>query len=136
MNKANLILLGQYIYAHVTDAQFDMAHFRQDHQGILVNFREASDCGTVGCALGHAPLVPGLEPIRKDFDGRGYLDFDGYSERVFGLDHSQPDWDWLFSDLWAREGNSRHDFLGRLLRLLRGGPELVGDIDPTEIMDL
>ncbi len=139
MNEANLILLGQYHYQHVTDAEFDMRHYRQQGD-FVVNFWGASNCGTVGCALGHAPLVPGLKVEPKDFSGAGCLDFDKYCERVFGFSaYNEPKWHWLFSDVWADRDNTRHGFIRRLIHLLRGGSlddEFVEGISASGIMEL
>lgn len=110
MNKENLKKLADWIEINLTEDQFDMKAYRQDDQGTRVGFHSINNCGTVGCLLGWAPFVPGLEVIGDEliethpklFSGNHVLCFESYSQRVFNLNSLQCEWDYLFEGRWAR----------------------------------
>jgi len=59
-----------------------MEEFRSNYDRSEIEFFSKNDCGTVGCALGWSPFVPGLETIGSDFCyWGGDLLFANYSER-------------------------------------------------------
>ena len=101
MNKNNFKKLRDHLRDNVTDDEFRMNHYRMERtkHGFLlaVDFIDYDNCGTVGCALGHAPFVPGLEPIESDFlypyDTKR-LSFLLYGMRVFDI--NKDVFDFLF----------------------------------------
>lgn len=112
MNRENMLLLAEYLETSVKVRHFNMAVFRNSQ------FFSVNECGTSGCALGWAPLVPGLEAIDSDFycyDGtgvkvRGSLSWDEYGARIFELDDDDDMdssiWAFLFSEDWQTRDNS------------------------------
>ena len=138
INIKNLKLLRDYIRDKVTDEQFDMKVYRANRVGLYMDYYSKYDCGTVGCALGWAPFVKGLEPIEKDFrEGGGKeLDYDKYSLRLF-----PPlfDWSFLFSSRWVYHDNTREGFVKRVNHLLNclldKDLKLGGDNDSWSYLD-
>jgi len=86
----------------------------------VVNFKSLNDCGTIGCALGWSPFVPGLEAIEDDFHQDGGLIFDLYLIRVFGM-YRGSEWSFLFGDNWCEVDNTRKGFVKRVIYLIEGG---------------
>lgn len=62
----NLRLLADHIERNVDQSQIDMSIFKR-HGNKPVDWMLDDECGTVGCALGHAPCVEELKPIKSDF---------------------------------------------------------------------
>jgi len=129
-NKSNLVKLAKFILSEVDDGKFDMETFRTNYDSSEVEFYSKKDCGTIGCALGWAPFVPGLENLPEDGDEYKALSFIKYSKRVFGVDFKsvKSTWSFLFSDEWSFIDNSREGFVKRVLFLLSFGEELVNKI--------
>ena len=138
----NLRLLRDYIDTQVTDEQFDMKYFRtNDKKNKGLEYYSKDNCGTVGCALGWAPLVKGLEPVDSDFDyiidvEQSSLDFHEYSYRVFPeLMASQAyncySWQFVFSTEWNDVDNTRQGFIKRVNYLLEKDLKLE-DFDATD----
>jgi len=115
MNKDNLVKLAKYILSEVSDEQFNMKHFRSDEGDSLKKFYSPNDCGTVGCALGWAPFVKGLEVVDSDIYKNGALDFEIYSKRVFGTERVS-NWQFLFGGYWSNTDN-------RVIYFLEGGED-------------
>jgi len=102
-----------------------MKYFRSNPSlGVNLKFLSKESCGTVGCALGLAPFVPGLETIEYDFCCLGSLGFNDYSERVFGIGCIDDCWIFLFNSDWYKIDNSREGFVKRVLYLIEGGDDL------------
>lgn len=83
--KQNLITLANHLYHNVSNDDFEMGTARYM-------------CSTVGCTLGHA-VLSGIPDLQKTSpDERWWR----YSERVFGINSRQEEWDWLYdSDWWC-----------------------------------
>lgn len=118
INKTNLMKLGEYLWQNIKDEQFGMELFRQ-HNNENCEFYSKEDCGTVGCALGWAPFVKGLEPIKSDFSSfSGKLWFTDYSHRVFGDDwRSNPKLHFVFDEEWANYDNTVKGACQRIISL-------------------
>ena len=135
MNKKNLALLANWLIENndqlVEDHAFHMEFFRGDW--INDTWRTNSDlsfsCGTVGCAIGHAPnsKIPELAANAEDFlgvsaSGRAWAN---YSERVFGLvSDDDPEWDFCFDSDWANLDNTPKGAGVRILYLLSHQSEI------------
>jgi len=85
MNEKNLVKLSKYIFEMIADEKFNLKNFRSICDVASCNFKSKEDCGTVGCALGWAPFVKGLEFVESDFCRTGILNFYKYSNRVFEI---------------------------------------------------
>ena len=73
--KANLALLSKYLKRRKLKAKFDMGTFtyhQEDEEGDYSHLR--TDCGLVGCAIGHGPYA-GIEKFMHE-------DWFTYSERL------------------------------------------------------
>ena len=129
MNKQNLLKLADYIQHNVTQEMFDMENYRPggievDRSGQPI----VSKCGTVGCALGWSPFVPGLEVSSKEVvklkTGRDYILFRKYSERIFDLDEDgdkdSNEWNFLFDSDWVGLDNTPRGFVRRVHALIDG----------------
>jgi len=117
MNKKNLIKLAKYILSEISGEDFDMRNFRSSSTKFPLEFYSKEDCGTVGCALGWSPFVPGLEAIEDDFYSWGALCFKLYSKRVFGGDDVGSLY-FIFSGDWHEIDNSREGFVKRVIYFL------------------
>ena len=125
MNRENLKLLADYLiqlpagYEH-----FDMFNFHSfSSRPYTANEVSINTCGTVACAVGHAPYVDGLpEP---EFGERWHE----YSDRLFNL--TPLGWAWCFSDRWKYIDNTPHGAAKRIYWMLEHG---VPD-DVEEVLD-
>lgn len=138
MNKQNIMLLAKHIYNNVTQEQFNMQHFRVNSSGNTCDFISITDCGTVGCALGHAPFITGLETSLEEYYSNGTLAFLKYCERVFDIEIYSTEWDWLFDDKWTYIDNTPKGFAKRVFFSLESGiPEgfIISEIDYYETQE-
>ena len=100
----NLTKLADYLEKVITDKQFDISSYRRDSFNDVIEFKNINDCGTIGCALGWAPFVNGLEVVESDYISileNRTLGFNRYSERIFNLSTSDDKYDFLFSSYWS-----------------------------------
>ena len=107
----------------VTQETFDMAYFRSGDPNHLNHFFSIHDCGTVGCFLGWAPFIEGLETKEIDFSNvTRNLYFDDYHLRVFGIKGNFDDlvFSFLFTGEWEHYDNTPEGALARLDVLLAG----------------
>jgi len=139
LNYSNLNKLADYLEANVTDADFDMQAFRRvSKKEKSCRFLSPTDCGTCGCALGYAPLVEGLEPLKVHYKkfvlhtiiGSGLrlvtqLDFTTYARDMFEFyQYDSSDcsrdlmtatiWDFLFSEEWVEVDNTVKGAVSRI----------------------
>jgi len=101
----------------VTQETFDMRYFRSGNPRHLNDFFSIHKCGTVGCLMGWAPFIEGLETQKKDFSEiTGNLYFDEYHLRVFGIKGDLDDlvFGFLFGGDWAHFDNTPEGALARL----------------------
>lgn len=98
-NMRNLRTLSAYLKTLPVNAvQFDMAQFSiQD---------DSSPCGTIACALGHAPAA-GIGENKQGGWTR-------YSMDHFGLWVLDGAWSWFFNSLWADRDNTPHGAAARI----------------------
>jgi len=100
-----------------------MRYFRSGDPNHLNHFFSIHDCGTVGCFLGWAPFIEGLETKEIDFSNvTRNLYFDDYHLRVFGIKGNFDDlvFGFLFSGEWEYYDNTPEGALARLDVLLAG----------------
>lgn len=102
----NLRILADYLLAGNLKAEFDMIRFCENEL-----MSEPTNCGSVGCAIGHGPYAG----ISKNND-EGFLP---YSYRVFGFLYNE--WLWCFGPSWARRDNTPEGAGKRILILLEEG---------------
>ena len=91
---ANLEKLAAYLERGELRARFDMIRF------CAVNHKYSTECGAVGCMVGHGPYAG----IAKSEDE----EWNGYSKRVFApkSDNADSLWKWLFCMGWAGTDNT------------------------------
>lgn len=81
---------------------FDMSRFAKNPTTTYrerTTYTEArTDCGTAGCAVGHAPQ------IGNGFEKYPNETWNTYSERMFGLKVNTLAWSWMFDSMWATVG--------------------------------
>lgn len=106
----------------VTQETFDMQRYRSNKDGSHATFNSIHDCGTVGCFLGWAPFIKGLE-----FNYQQSLSFYSgwveYFNEVFfdeTLEGVDEFFEFLFSDEWECYDNTPEGALARLDVLLSG----------------
>lgn len=111
INKKNLVKLRDGLLG-VPDEFFCIKRYRSEYS-YNKDFVSLDDCGTVGCALGWAPFMKGLEFLDSEFyssfNNYEKLDFDEYSERLFGMRMSidnPSEWDWVFGSEWETVDNT------------------------------
>lgn len=93
-HRANLITLRDYLRQPVLKADFNMALYCEESG----EERYRTDCGSVGCAIGHGPHA-GIPKLCDE-------DWDRYARRAFGDATSNAGWDWCFSPNWKIYDNT------------------------------
>lgn len=101
MKKRNLLALADHLESLPTDYdRFDMRYFHLTDKGAGHNrgrpleASRAPECGTVACAMGHAPS------ISKRFAGRPEEGWADYGTRMFNIIPHEA-WNWCFSGVWS-----------------------------------
>ena len=103
--------LARYLLTRVSDEDFTMSIY--SHIGATPREVLENDCGTAGCALGHAPLALGILGLEGE-------DFYQYGRRVLGIGKVPPslyqnsqaifpedeEWCWCFDDEWMDVDNT------------------------------
>jgi len=102
----------------VTQETFDMEYYRKNKDGVEVEFSSIHDCGTVGCLMGWAPFVEGLEFNET----RTWTD---YVSQKFGFNHDTDHeyvyvFEFLFASGWKYFDNTPEGALARLDVFLAG----------------
>lgn len=124
MNKVNLKLLAEWLLENheslMETKTFDMKEYRS--AGVSsCDFVSETKCGTVGCALGWAPVtgIKSLVALDEDYYIYGKaLSFIRYCDRVFELKPLMDYWNWCFSDDWADTDNTPKGAAIRIMYLL------------------
>lgn len=110
-HEGNLRKLAAYLLAGELKAEFNMRDFTDPEKRNL-QLLEATECGSVGCAVGHGPFA-GIPKTKQET-------WTQYSLRVFGLLDDNY-WEWCFSDGWALNDNTAQGAAKRILFLLEKG---------------
>lgn len=110
--RSNLIKLARYLLSKKKKrAEFNMKHFNE-YQFDGRDGSHTTDCGSVGCAVGHGPYAG----IQKSSEER----WSKYARRVFS-DGSEYIFDYLFSGAWYRIDNTAEGAGKRILFMLKFG---------------
>lgn len=96
----NRYKLINYLESGELKAGFSM----QDFSNVFTSFQEETECGTVGCAVGHGPYA-GIPKLPTE-------NWVTYSERVFGISKA-TEWSYCFSGAWSRYGRDNTPQGGR-----------------------
>lgn len=116
--RINLAKLATFLEANARGvaARFDMELFNQGSELPSDRFEQSvSNCGTAGCAVGWGPNA-GVMPMPLE-------DWIDYSGRAFAWVYSN-EWDYMFSDDWARTDNTPAGAAARIRLILdKGLPE-------------
>lgn len=121
-NFDKLKILKDWLENNKESIKFDMRYYRKRPTGNYLypcNFYSKTNCGTVGCLLGHAPLIEGLEPDedlfkKVNFDEDKFLSWKEYSLRVFNIKDQTRIWHFLFSSYWFEFNNTVEGAIDRL----------------------
>jgi hypothetical protein len=98
----NLEKLAAYLKGGTLRAAFNMKNYSDDTH---IN---GSECGTVGCAVGHGPFL--------GFEKKPGENWTSYSYRVFGL--VKEDWMYAFGAQWYLTDNTPEGAAARILELV------------------
>jgi len=105
----------------INQKTFDMVDFRRGFEVFSsCDFVSKKDCGTVGCLLGWAPMIKGLECDLQDFgksyigEAKNYLIWSSYCDRVLSIGTDSGLWDFLFSHEWANFDNTPEGAVARM----------------------
>ena len=102
----------------VTQETFDMDSYRINKDGSSATFRSIHDCGTVGCFLGWAPFIKGLE--RTDAPGWSAYSYEKF-RFPYGRNLEFDDvFQFLFASNWKFFDNTPEGALARLDVFLAG----------------
>ena len=118
MNKENLLKLANYLEQLPDDYEhFDMHDFAPD--GIIPEriHTEINHCGTVACAVGHAPIALNLS--EKDIKGMHWMDIS--NNYLLARRINEEEWDWCFSPVWYSIDNTAKGAAKRIKTLLEKG---------------
>ena len=118
MNKENLLKLAKFLET-LPQEKFDIGKYRKCKGGYLAPFRDVDNCGSIGCSIGWAPFVKGLEPVSDDWNNDGTLSFGAYSRRIFNITHDE--WSWCFSSEWKPVDNTPSGASERIYYLVKNG---------------
>ncbi len=145
INLEALIMLRDHIENNVKQSDFNMHNFRMDRDGRTKDFISSSQCGSVGCILGHMPFInnPAFCTIYQDWkipnirnhdfgDRLPTLDFLAYSERVLKIASNEAVWDYLFSGDWAVIDNTVEGAVFRLNNVISDIQSGMGDQELDE----
>lgn len=133
MLKKHLIRLAKladFLETKITNKQFNMERYRSvvDESYLdklkACEFVSKNDCGTIGCALGWAPMVTPAQ--KSDFHksmGTYQLNFSTFSRRALGLQDHQQEWKYLFDGDWAdnKKHKTRLAAVKRIRKLVANG---------------
>jgi hypothetical protein len=108
--RSNLLKLADHLMNKPLMAEFKMDTFSNNYAR---SYDAATDCGTAGCAIGHATYI-----ISPKLSGEDWMD---YSERLFGLSRYSDEWSWCFGSMWAAVDNSPQGAAQRIIYLLNIG---------------
>lgn len=124
INRENLKLLANYLAILAPQKSkdtFDMTDFATNSHGDPVSPLNVNSCGTVRCALGHAPAI-GAEfaPLPSE------TEWPTYSKRVFGMNgfkdsDSRLEFEFMFGDLWSEVDNTIEEAIQRIRYYLECG---------------
>lgn len=109
--RQNYQELAEYLDTGITEYGFDMMdYFIQDE----------NRCGTVACALGHAPFVLGID---NPFLSGSTIDESEWVNQHFGTyDYCEsPVYGWCFSSFWAEVDNTSRGAAARIFYMLENG---------------
>ena len=84
-------------------------------------------CGTVACAMGHAPSI-----VTPGFPGEEWR---SYSGRVFGITDIDSEWEWLFSAEWGDFDNTLTGTVKRIDYYLSNGVPAAFDPEPRHLFN-
>lgn len=108
MHKRNLIKLADAVEG-IDPEIFDMSSYRKNKSNDYL-IQRTPDCGTIGCAIGWAPLVPSLEMCKEEealfriaHKGTAYAE---YCSRVFGVEQGSRKWKYMFDSNWCTYDNT------------------------------
>lgn len=121
--RRNLRKLAMYLLGKLK-AAFTMDAFTEsDNHGM--GAEKLIECGSIGCALGHAPYA-GIRKKRSE-------NWWEYGQRCFvSGTNSDPVWNWCFSSYWTSRDNTPDGAAKRIVYALRHGvPSKLGDCDYT-----
>ena len=126
MNKDNLLKLRDGLAALPDDYQhFGMGLYYGNLTPPEVGTVAPSACGSVACAVGHAPSM--VEPPIALENWRCYC------LRVFGMQQDSIDWIWLFSPNWSDHDNTVAGAVSRIdYYLAHGVPKEFSGLSPYE----
>lgn len=111
--RTNLLALADYLESGSLNLEFSMNIFQGGEGGGMY----ATECGTVGCAIGHGPSI-GIVARKGEL-------WHLYANRVFGNEIS-----WMFSENWALVDNTPRGAAARIRYALKHGiPE--NDLDQS-----
>jgi len=99
-NKENLLKLADYLLSLPVDySHFHMNYFCSSDESFDCDeaAHAITNCGTVGCALGHGPAA-GIAPST--------LGWHRYCDKEFGIGTASTEWDWCFGYKWVRHDNT------------------------------
>lgn len=116
--KQNLLKLAEYLLGDLK-AKFDMGTFSQIDERLdastVERFRiNETDCGSVGCAIGHGPYagIPKGKESWRQYYNRSFRIYDhGFNTEYF----------WLFDARWVDVDNSSEGAAKRILWFLVEG---------------
>ena len=118
LNKANYEKLHDYAIANLTDDKVDMGEYVGGDIDDDIDYPKHAiklvNCGSVACMLGHSTVIFQEEARRAD-------SWNEFSHLVFGCQHIDEEWHFIFSPDWANWDNTVKGACRRIELLLEKG---------------
>lgn len=100
---------------YVDNDDIDLEDWREEHHivghpQLVPALVEQNVCGTTACAVGHAPLIPGMAPSVGESWG-------AYELRLFGVTQTGPGsspWEFMFGPSWRGANNTAKGTAARI----------------------
>lgn len=111
-DRENLRKLAVYLSTLETQfpsRRFDMMDYSEDDELST----DWNNCGSIGCALGHASYA-----VEPKYQGETWT---GFSRRLFGIENFTLEWSWIFASNWYKTDNTPTGAAKRIFWFLENG---------------
>jgi len=134
--KKNLITLANGLMKNRNkrEARFTMACFADAGQHNIVGDPYLTECGSVGCAVGHAPYYGITKMYGEGWDGYSYRTLIPIFNADTGVLIDDRAWRWCFAGEWTNLDDSKKGAAQRIMYFLQYGlPDKWDDVSERDV---